>query len=170
MICARQLCSAMFVSVGIYAQSVSGLVTSEDGPLPGATVQVKGTTIGVSTDFDGNFTIEAGTDDVLIVSFVGFATQNISVAGQDQLDVLLMADNELDESELKAMAISLSKLDIKEEEIQEIVKCSKDVVYFCEKYIKIVSIDEGEKSITLEINLISNWKDPRIAISNETAK
>ena len=38
-------------------------------------------------------------------------------------------------------------------------------------YLKeIVSIDEDEKSITLEINLISNWKDPRIAISNETAK
>jgi hypothetical protein len=38
-------------------------------------------------------------------------------------------------------------------------------------YLKeIVSIDEGEKSITLEINLYSAWKDPRITISNETAK
>ena len=38
-------------------------------------------------------------------------------------------------------------------------------------YLKeIVSIDEGEKSITLEINLISSWKDPRITISNETEK
>ena len=38
-------------------------------------------------------------------------------------------------------------------------------------YLKeIVSIDEGEKSITLEINLFSSWKDPRITASNETAK
>ena len=38
-------------------------------------------------------------------------------------------------------------------------------------YLKeIVSIDEGDKSITMEINLISSWKDPRITISNETAK
>ena len=56
---------AFMVSVGIYAQSVSGVVTSEDGPLPGATVVVKGTTDGTSTDFDGNFTINAGPDDVL---------------------------------------------------------------------------------------------------------
>ena len=55
------------VSVGIYAQSVSGVVTSEDGPLPGATVVVKGTNDGTTTDFDGNFTINAGADDVLVV-------------------------------------------------------------------------------------------------------
>jgi iron complex outermembrane receptor protein len=88
---------AMFVSVGIYAQSVTGLVTSEDGPLPGATVQVKGTTVGVSTDFDGNFTIQADTTDTLIISFVGFTSQEVPVGNQDQITVTLIADNELDE-------------------------------------------------------------------------
>ena len=44
----------------VYAQTVNGTVSSQDGPLPGATVLVKGTTSGVSTDFDGNFSIEAG--------------------------------------------------------------------------------------------------------------
>ncbi|MDG2147878.1 MAG: carboxypeptidase-like regulatory domain-containing protein, partial [Flavobacteriaceae bacterium] len=43
-----------FVSAGIYAQTVNGTVVSEDGPLPGATVQVKDTDRGTSTDFDGN--------------------------------------------------------------------------------------------------------------------
>ena len=91
--------SALFfvVSMGVYAQSVSGTVSSEDGPLPGATVVVKGTSNGTTTDFDGNFSIEAGADDVLVVSFVGFATQEVAVGGQDQIAVTLAADNELEE-------------------------------------------------------------------------
>ena len=91
--------SALFfvVSMGMYAQSVSGTVSSEDGPLPGATVVVKGTSNGTTTDFDGNFSIEAGADDVLVVSFVGFATQEVAVGGQDQITVSLAADNELEE-------------------------------------------------------------------------
>ena len=88
---------AFFVTVGMYAQTVTGLVTSEDGPLPGATVQVKGTTIGVSTDFDGNFTIQADDTDVLLVSFVGFTSQEVAVGDQDQITVTLVADNELEE-------------------------------------------------------------------------
>ena len=75
------------VSMGMYAQSVSGTVSSEDGPLPGATVVVKGTSNGTTTDFDGNFSIAAGADDVLVVSFVGFATQEVAVGGQDQITV-----------------------------------------------------------------------------------
>ena len=49
----------LLLSIGgvAYAQSVSGTVSSEDGPLPGATVVVKGTNNGTTTDFDGNFTI-----------------------------------------------------------------------------------------------------------------
>jgi TonB-linked SusC/RagA family outer membrane protein len=88
---------AFLLSVGIYAQTVSGVVTSEDGPLPGATVQVKGTSIGVSTDFDGNFIIQADATDLLMVSFVGFSSQEIAVGDQDQITVTLIADNELEE-------------------------------------------------------------------------
>ena len=87
----------LLVSAGVMAQTVNGTVSSEDGPLPGATVQVQGTDRGVSTDFDGNFSIEAGADDILVVSFVGFASQNVAVAGKDQITVTLMADNELEE-------------------------------------------------------------------------
>ena len=70
---------------------------SEDGPLPGATVQIKGTNIGVSTDFDGNFTIQADGTDVLTVSFVGFTSQEVPIEGQDQITITLEASNELDE-------------------------------------------------------------------------
>jgi len=88
---------ALLLTISTYAQSVSGVVMSEDGPLPGATVQVKGTNIGVSTDFDGNFTIQADGTDVLIVSFVGFTLQEVPIEGQDQITVTLQASNELDE-------------------------------------------------------------------------
>lgn len=87
----------LLVGVGMYAQSVSGTVSSEDGPLPGATVVVKGTTNGTTTDFDGNFTIAADADAVLVVSFVGFTSQEVAVDGQDQISVSLSAGNELDE-------------------------------------------------------------------------
>ena len=86
----------LLFSAGVFAQSISGNVSSEDGPLPGATVVVKGTENGTSTDFDGNFTINASDGDVLIVSFIGFETQEVAVSG-DQVDVVLAEGNELDE-------------------------------------------------------------------------
>ena len=86
----------LLFSAGVFAQSISGNVSSEDGPLPGATIVVKGTENGTSTDFDGNFTIDASDGDVLIVSFIGFETQEVEVSG-DQVDVVLAEGNELDE-------------------------------------------------------------------------
>ena len=81
----------------ISAQQISGVVSSEDGPLPGATVLIKGTNTGTSTDFDGNFTIDANSGDILVVSFVGFTTQEVSVSDQDQINVTLVADQALEE-------------------------------------------------------------------------
>ncbi len=78
-------------------QTVTGTVSDEDGPLPGASVVVKGTTTGVSTDFDGNFTIEANTDDTLMFSYIGYAGQEIRVGNQSTINVILAADNKLDE-------------------------------------------------------------------------
>ncbi len=79
-----------------YAQLVNGLVTSNDGPLPGATIVIKGTSNGTSTDFDGNFSIQASQGDILVVSYVGFASQEVPVNG-DQLTITLALGNELDE-------------------------------------------------------------------------
>jgi len=87
---------AFGLTTGIYAQTVTGLVTSDDGPLPGATILVQGTNTFSTTDFDGNFTIEAAQGDVLEVSFVGYTTQQINV-DKDQLNILLVADNVLGE-------------------------------------------------------------------------
>ena len=85
--------SIMLSSSILLAQTVSGTVTDANGPLPGVNVIVKGTTQGVTTDFDGNYTIEnVPSDAVLVFSFVGYATQEVPVNGQSTINVTLQED------------------------------------------------------------------------------
>ena len=90
-------CLVFLLGATAQAQTVNGLVTSDDGPLPGATIVVKGTNNGTTADFDGNFSINATADDILVVSFVGFASKEVAVNGKDQISVYLQTDNELEE-------------------------------------------------------------------------
>lgn len=65
-------------------KTVSGTVSDENGlPLPGATVIRAGTSSGTSTDFDGNYQIKASAGDVLEISYVGYATQSITVGASN---------------------------------------------------------------------------------------
>ena len=79
------------------AQTVTGNVSADDGPLPGASVVIKGTTTGVSTDFDGNFTIQADSQSILVFSYIGYAAKEVEVGNQTQINVILELDNQLDE-------------------------------------------------------------------------
>ncbi|MGB3150781.1 MAG: TonB-dependent receptor [Maribacter sp.] len=79
------------------AQTVTGTVSADDGPLPGASIVVKGTTRGTTTDFDGNYSIDATSDDTLMFSYIGYAGKQILVGSQSQINVVLQADNKLDE-------------------------------------------------------------------------
>ena len=74
--------------------SVKGTVSEEDSglPLPGVNVLVKGTSTGTTTDFDGNYQISANIGDVLVFSYVGFSTQEISFNGESALNVQLAED------------------------------------------------------------------------------
>ena len=70
------------ISLAAQEIEVSGVVTdSSKGPLAGASILVKGTQNGVSADFDGKFTIKAKPGDVLLISFIGFESQSITVKG-----------------------------------------------------------------------------------------
>lgn len=87
----------VFSSAIIYAQrTVTGTVVDEGSiPLAGASVIVKGTSIGASTDFDGNFSINVdGDNDILIISYVGFKTQEITVGTQTIINITLEVDAE----------------------------------------------------------------------------
>ncbi len=77
-------------------KTISGTITDDDGmPLPGANIVEKGTSNGVQTDFDGNFTINVSDENaVLVVSFVGFLNQEIEVGNQNSVAVQLMSDAE----------------------------------------------------------------------------
>ena len=79
---------------GLYAQqNVTGNITDENGtPVPGANILVKGTTNGTQSDFDGNFTIEASATDVLVISYIGYATKSITVGDQTSMNVQLAED------------------------------------------------------------------------------
>lgn len=73
---------------------IIGTVFDKDGPVPGASIIVKGTKTGTQSDFDGNFTITVGDSDaVIVISYVGYATQEITVGGQTTINVLLQVDN-----------------------------------------------------------------------------
>ncbi|MCB0742697.1 MAG: carboxypeptidase-like regulatory domain-containing protein, partial [Ignavibacteriae bacterium] len=60
-------------------KTISGTVSDETGPLPGVSIIIKGTTKGTETDFDGKYSIQANTGDILVFSFVGMKPQEITV-------------------------------------------------------------------------------------------
>ncbi|WBL27043.1 SusC/RagA family TonB-linked outer membrane protein [Zunongwangia sp. HGR-M22] len=75
-------------------RSISGVVTDDQGvPLPGATVMIKGTNNGVTTNFDGEYTINAQEGDILQVSFVGFRTFEMNISGKTNFDIQLETDS-----------------------------------------------------------------------------
>jgi TonB-dependent SusC/RagA subfamily outer membrane receptor len=78
-------------------------------PLPGATVLEQGTSNGVSTDFDGNYSIEVAEGSVLEYSFVGYETSAITVGADDQINVSLAQGNELEEVIVTSLGIKREK-------------------------------------------------------------
>jgi len=74
-------------------QLVTGNVTIDDRPVPGVSVIVKGTTNGVGTNFDGEYTINDVNDgDILSFSYIGFKTVEIVYTGQKEINVALIED------------------------------------------------------------------------------
>lgn len=86
----------MLLSVQVFAQglTVKGVVKDNTGMgVIGANILVKGTTNGTITDFDGNFTLEAKKGDVIVISFIGYKTQELPVAAT--MNVTLQDDTEV---------------------------------------------------------------------------
>ena len=92
-------------------RTISGIVTDAEGiPLPGVNIIIKGTSTGVQTDFDGNYSIQAQTGDVLVYSFIGMETAEYTVTNNDTIDVTLAADAaQLDEVVVTALGIKREK-------------------------------------------------------------
>ena len=74
-------------------KTVTGTVVDDEGlPLPGLNVIEKGTSNGVQTDFDGNYSITVAQGNVLVFSYVGFAKQEVTVGTADVIDVTMKVD------------------------------------------------------------------------------
>ena len=97
----KNICCIFFVlliSFPLYAQQrITGNVSDSQGdPLPGVNVLVKGTTIGVVSDSNGAYSIDApNKESVLTFSFVGFSTQEYTVGDQRQINVVLEEDTKV---------------------------------------------------------------------------
>ncbi|WP_282637134.1 SusC/RagA family TonB-linked outer membrane protein [Sphingobacterium thalpophilum] len=76
--------------------AVTGQVTDDKGnPLAGASIRVKGTAVGRATDINGRFNIDASTGSTLIVSFAGYTSQEVAVAKDNDIKIVLLEDNRM---------------------------------------------------------------------------
>lgn len=89
--------SFLLFQTALFSQStssVSGIVLDSDNiPLAGASVVLKGTTTGTQTDFDGNFSLDkVPSNGTLVISYIGYAAKEVSVANQKQITITLQED------------------------------------------------------------------------------
>jgi len=84
----------LFLSVTfLYAQQgvkISGKVSDSAGSLPGVSVSIKGTALGIVTDIDGNYTLQAPNQATLVFSFIGYKTQEVPVNNRTSINILLV--------------------------------------------------------------------------------
>jgi len=110
MVANEKLNTSTDVDLTIVQTTVTGSVSDGMGPLPGASVLVKGTTNGTQTDFDGNFTIDAPSDATLVISYIGYKTMEVAVNNQTTINVTLQEDaSALDEVVVTGYGSQLKK-------------------------------------------------------------
>ena len=82
---------AMLFCIVAFAQekTITGIVSDNLGPLPGANVNVKGTTRGTQTDFDGKYSIKAKEGETLVFSFTGYNSKSVKITKATTINVVL---------------------------------------------------------------------------------
>ncbi len=91
-------------------RTITGTVSDDSGALPGVSVLIEGTTSGAETDFDGNYSIETSSGEVLRFSFVGMTSVRKTVGAESSINVTMVSeDNTLDEVVVTALGITREK-------------------------------------------------------------
>lgn len=91
-------------------QRVRGKIQDAMGPIAGASVAIKGTTIGTISDIDGNFSLEISNGQTIQISFIGYTTQEIRYTGQSSINVTLVEDTKvIEEVVVTALGIKREK-------------------------------------------------------------
>ena len=109
------LATVLVFAAGVNAQNVkvSGTVSDNVGPVAGASILVKGTTEGTITDVDGKYSISVPANATLVVSFIGYQTEEVAVGGRSVVNVLLKEDSELlAESVVLGYGVATKKKDL----------------------------------------------------------
>src|SRR5258706_3490629 len=104
----------LLTSTAVYAQTVTGKVTAaaDGSPLPGVSILIKSTSSGTTTDAEGKYSLTVGNSasSVLVVSFIGFATIEVSVQNRTTIDIALNEDvAQLNEVVVTALGIEREK-------------------------------------------------------------
>ena len=86
-------------------KTVTGIVSDNEGPLPGANVVVQGTTRGTQTDADGKYSIKAKVGDVLLISFVGTTDRTVTVGASNTYNAKLAQGTDLEQVVVTAFGI-----------------------------------------------------------------
>ena len=85
--------STISLEIKAFQQKITGTVSDENGPIPGASIQVKGSSTGTVTDFDGKYSIAVkDANAVLVFTYIGYKTQEIAIKGKSTVNVTLVAD------------------------------------------------------------------------------
>jgi TonB-linked SusC/RagA family outer membrane protein len=90
-------------------KTVSGVVSDETGPLPGANIVVKGTKRGVQTDVDGKYSIQAKTGEVLIFSFIGLTDASMTVGASNTINMVLKSGSGVELGEVVVTSQGIRK-------------------------------------------------------------
>ena len=141
---------AMFSSAYAQSKTITGKVVDNYGiPLPGVNIILDETTIGTQTNFDGEYTIEAQPEDIIVFSYLGFKSQRITVGGQNVIDIILEDDTSALEEVVVVGYGTKKKSDI----ISSVVTVDKDDL------VKVATSDVGEmlrgKAAGVQVTLAS---------------
>jgi iron complex outermembrane receptor protein len=113
----------LFIPFISFAQkvNVSGNIKSSSETLLGVSVVEKGTANGTTTDIDGNYSIKVDQNSILILSYLGYKTQEVSVKGKTRIDINLTEDeSELDEVVIKGFGGVVGQARRRAESVQSI--------------------------------------------------
>lgn len=104
------LLMAFVAHIAFAQQTITGTVTDDTGmPLPGANIIIKNTTTGTQSDFDGNYSISANSNQVLVFSYVGFDTQEVAVGSKTRINISLQPGNVLDDIVITSFGRKLTR-------------------------------------------------------------
>ena len=146
-------------SLLIAQKTITGSVKDTDGlVLPGASIVEKGTANGVVTDFDGNFSITLkGEGNILVISFIGYVTQEVNITDKTSVNVILKADaQQLEEVVVIGYGTSAKK------DLTGALSEVKEKSEIASQYTSVSSLLQGR---TTGLNVSSNTGSPGAAVS-----